>query len=57
MISNFYNALANKYIFKYAQISEYDWITKPMMKECLNRLHSLNLKDSEFEVSIVMNFN
>jgi len=53
-ISNCFNAFVSGYIFKIDQITEYNWINKHQLRQCLNRMNQLNIsKNAEFEKSLL----
>ena len=49
-IATIYDGLTSGYIFKSYQITDYNWIEKEILMECIDRLHTLNIgKDCEYE--------
>jgi hypothetical protein len=49
-IANCWNTLKNGYLFKFYQITNYEWLDKQKLNECINRLTNLNISiDSTFE--------
>jgi hypothetical protein len=52
-ISNCYNTCKSKYLNKIFQITNYNWLEKKILDECINRLIKLNIsKNSLFELRL-----
>lgn len=49
-ISNAWNSVKNKLLFKIFQITNYDWLSKDNLNKCIERIKTLNIsKESYFE--------
>jgi len=55
-ISNCWNTFKNGFLFKIYQITNYDWLEKQKLDECVNRLDNLNISNgSLFEYKLDKN--